>query len=358
MKRHTGPDRGTVLGGASDLRYFGPLSTVSSLFTETLDTKNKTPDELVSHQIKASLEQGTYSQWAHPGLNKVFARRVNGSLPPWDKALDLVSDFFREENSIWPLFDPPTFMTFLGRQYTDDPPDEPAWWACFNIVLAISERRRLERECATSDSWDAAWRYASNAMDVTLDVMMRNISLLSVQALIGIAWFYLGTPNPQPPFMLSAAAVRLGHATGLHRQDCGSTCRSAEKKQRGRVFWLAKMLDQHVCLRTGRPPAQDPDDFSVGLPIAGEGENLGISTTTDGQTTLNVFLCNVQLSLVEADVYTRLYSATAEGTEITNLQGIMTDLDEKLERWKETLPVEVRPDHVISGWNAATQLWT
>lgn len=73
-------------------------------------------------------------------------------------------------------------------------------------------------------------------MDVVLDVMMRNISLQSVHALLSLAWFYFGTSNTQPSFMLSSAALRLAHAIGLHDPDCDLQTRPKEKKVRERVF--------------------------------------------------------------------------------------------------------------------------
>lgn len=54
----------------------------------------------------------------------------------------------------------------------------------------------------------------------------------------------LGTQNPQPSFLLVAAAIRLAHSIGLHKRGSAFNLNPVEVEQRKRVFWIAYMLDK------------------------------------------------------------------------------------------------------------------
>ncbi|KAF3343151.1 Glucosylceramidase [Verticillium dahliae VDG2] len=273
-------------------------------------SRNKTerhPDAASFGKITASLRGGTFSRWVHPALQPLFGRTVHEPLTTWEQALSLVNDYFHHENRHWPLFDHPTFTAYLGRQYTDDPPPESSWWAALNIILATAQRRKAGTDPSNwQEALNQAWKYVRNAMSAVLDILFHNISLLSVQALVSIGHFFLDTPNPQPTFILSSSAVRLGQAIGLHKQDCQSTHERTDQKQRARVFWCATILDQLACSKTGRPPAQKAEDYAVRLPEASEGETLGTCVSIDGKTVLENFRLDAHLSTIEADSFQRL----------------------------------------------------
>ncbi|KAM0277043.1 hypothetical protein ACHAQH_006113 [Verticillium albo-atrum] len=248
-------------------------------------------------------------------------------------------------------------MAYLGRQYAEDPPIESAWWAALNIVLATAQRRRAGRDPSNwQETLSQAWKYVSNAMEAVLDILFHNISLLSVQALVGIGRFFLDTPNPQPTFILSSSAVRLGQAIGLHKQDCQSTHVRADKKQRARVFWCAKILDQQACFKTGRPPAQKTDDFAVNLPGVGEGDGLGTCVSLDGAVILENFRLDAHLSVIEADTFQRLYSAATPASNSSETQATVEDLDQQLELWVQSIPTAARHGNIDeTNWGESTR---
>lgn len=331
--------QGLILGRPGDLRYFGPSTTFSSIFPRTRNKAERHPDAASFGKITASLRGGTFSRWVHPALQPLFGRTVHEPLPTWEQALSLVNDYFHHENRHWPLFDHPTFTAYLGRQYTDDPPPESSWWAALNIVLATAQRRKAGTDPSNwQEALNQAWKYVRNAMSAVLDILFHNISLLSVQALVSIGHFFLDTPNPQPTFILSSSAVRLGQAIGLHKQDCQSTHERTDQKQRARVFWCATILDQLACSKTGRPPAQKAEDYAVRLPEASEGETLGTCVSIDGKTVLENFRLDAHLTTIEADSFQRLYSAATPARKSPETQAAVEDLDRQLERWVRSIP--------------------
>ncbi|TQN66484.1 Fusaridione A cluster transcription factor fsdR [Colletotrichum shisoi] len=163
-----------------------------------------------------------------------------------------------------PLFHPPAFIALLGQQYSGKSGRSPARWTAFNAVLAISHRQRVEE--GKSAQRERMWGYAANGLDTVLDILPRATQLISVQALLILAWFFLGTPNPQPSFMLVANAIRPAHSIGLYRKNYGASLSPIQRVTRINVFRPAFSMDRELSLRTGRPPAQDFGDFDVDLP--------------------------------------------------------------------------------------------
>ncbi|KAF4832529.1 Fusaridione A cluster transcription factor fsdR [Colletotrichum tropicale] len=212
--------------------------------------------------------------------------------------------------------------------YSGESEKSPAWWTALNAVLAISHRRRVE-EGASADK-ELMWSYAANALDTVLDILLRATQLMSVQALLTLACFFLGTPNPQPSFMLVANAIRLAHSIGLHRKNCGTSLSLLERTTRINVFWLAFSLDRELSLRTGRPPAQDFGDFDVDLPDLQSQPDFSNSNSMPASS--KVFSAGTRLAVIQAKLYSEIY--LSEGLEPVDIKRKTTDLHRDLEEWR------------------------
>lgn len=240
-------------------------------------------------------------------------------------------------------------MHLVELQYSTEPYHGSGWWASLNVTLAIAHRLRVMSNLVPQEEDDKAWGYLKNAMGVFPELMMRNTDLLSVQALLGMALFMQGTPNPQPSFLLISAAMRLAHSIGLHKRGTGFNLNPIEIEQRKRVFWIAYMLDKDLCLRSGRPPAQDDDDMNVELPEADPVDNIGNIPLADGKGKMNLFRVMCEVATIESEVYKRLYSVQATKQSDGDLLNTIGELDQKLEDWKDRIPVDFRPEHEIKA---------
>ncbi|KAF4415454.1 transcriptional activator Mut3p [Fusarium acutatum] len=270
----------------------------------------------------------SWSKWTHPSIEPLFTKRVMKPLPSWTEAFSLVSEFFTHEHQVFPCFDAPAFMCLLGQQYSDACTESPAWWVSLNSVLAIAQRRRAEA-AQSPEAEDLAWAYASNALAGTWDVLMRSTQLSSVQALLAIAWFFIGTPNPQPSFMLVGCAVRLAHSIGIHVESQDPSVSPAEANMRKKVFWIAICLDRELCLRTGRPPCHDLNAVYVDPPM-GSLDETEIIKTVEGHE-LNLFKGQIQLAVIQSAIYQDLHSGKAPPNCVADL---VADLLQKLENWR------------------------
>lgn len=325
-------------------RSIGPASGISLVsIREGPQESDPSRRQATQHRF----QEGSWSSWTQPSIQSMLERRVSRPLPPWSEAFSLVSEFFSHEHQAFPCFHPPTFVTLLGQQYSGSLSDSPAWWASLNAVLAISQRRRFENGQCDPGGEDIAWSYAANALGTTLDIMMRNTQLISVQALLCIARFFLGTPNPQPSFMLIGTAVRLAHSIGLHKTNHGTTADSIEQETRNKVFWVALTLDRELCLQTGRPPTHDLEHFHVQLPADCRHDDSEIITTMDGSK-LRLTKSHAELCLIQDSIYNELYSSQSSSESSCILESV-SRLTARLNDWRATVPGLLTDNPVCNG---------
>ncbi|KAL8803518.1 MAG: hypothetical protein Q9182_003119 [Xanthomendoza sp. 2 TL-2023] len=340
-----------VTNTSGETRYIGSSSGFSIFSPKGIQWINeKAGDSSFQEMIsKAAADDTKWVYWRPEIFTDMFARRTFMPLPPLHEALSLCRDFFDNFNCMFPLFHEPTFMHLVHRQYTRHPYEGSGWWASFNIALAIAHRIRVMSNLVPQEEDNKAWMYLKNALGVLTELTMRNLDLLSVQALLGMAMFLMGTPNPQPSFFLVAAAIRLANSIGLHKRGSGFDLNPVEIEQRKRVFWIGYLLDKDICLRSGRPPAQDDDDMNVDLPSEDPMDNIGNIPLADGKGKINLFRLMCSFSVIESKVYRQLYSTKASKQSDGALLNTIGDLDKELEVWKDSIPVDIRPEHEIKA---------
>ncbi|KEY69899.1 hypothetical protein S7711_06454 [Stachybotrys chartarum IBT 7711] len=340
-----------VTNQSGETRYIGSSSGFSILSPKGIQWVNsKTGDDSFQRMIsEVSVDDHKWTNWKPEVFGDLFPRPVFQPLPPKHEALSLLCDYFENFNCMFPLFHQPTFMHLVERQYSSDPYQGSGWWASLNCALAIAYRLRVMSNLVPAKEDEKAWGHIKNSMGVFSELAMRSTDLLSVQALLGMALFMQGTPNPQPGFLLISTAIRLAHSIGLHKKGTGFNLNPIEIEQRKRVFWIAFVLDKELSLRSGRPPAQDDDDMNVELPDADPADNIGNIPLADGKGKMNLFRVMCEFAVIESNVYRRLYSTRATKQTDGELLNTIGELDQQLEEWKDRIPIDFRPEHEIKA---------
>ncbi|KAM0278652.1 hypothetical protein ACHAQH_005039 [Verticillium albo-atrum] len=340
-----------VTNQSGETRYIGSSSGFSIFSPKGIQWVNeKTGDNSFQQMIsEVSIDDHKWTNWKPEIFSDLFRRPIFRPLPPKAEALSLLKDFFENFNCMFPLFHQPTFMHLVERQYSNDPYEGSGWWASLNCALAFAHRLRVMSNLVPQEEDDKAWAYLKNAMAIFPELTMRNTDLLTVQALLAMALFLQGTPNPQPTFVLVATAIRLSHCIGLHKRGTGFDLNPIEIEQRKRVFWIAYMLDKDLCLRAGRPPAQDDGDMTVELPDADPSDNIGNIPLADGKGKMNLFRVMCEFAIIEGKVYNRLYATQAAKQSPGELLNTIGELDKELEEWKDSIPIDFRPEHEIKA---------
>jgi Fungal specific transcription factor domain len=199
-----------------------------------------------------------------------------------------------------------------------------------------------------NDDEQKAWSFMKNASGVLSELTVRNTDLQSVQALLGMAHFMQTTSNPQLSLSLSSAAIRVSHSIGLHRENLLLNLSPVESEVRKRVFWVGYILDQDTSLRSGRPAAQDDSDMNMSLPDENPTDGVGdISASSGVGKCIFRFYC--ELALIQSKVHKMLYSVKASKYINEDIREITAVLNYELDKWKNRLPQEFRPGHVIKN---------
>lgn len=348
-------DHSSVLarGRTGDQRYFGPGSSVSILSSNGLRwIASHTRDPSVHRSLRTTLdEECRWTNWTHPMLTDAIRRESVFPLPPWSDALALVEEYFQHFHKMLPIFHPPTFMGMLNQQYSSEPIRDPGWWISLNAVLAIAQRRRNETNPSPTEAEEnLPWQFARNAMDLILDILMLNTSLMSVQALLALFYYFIGTPNPQPSFFLASAAVRTSHAIGLHETANLSNINAFEREQRQTIFWCALIADQAVSFRTGRPPAHALYDTKIELPESVLGDTLEVTNAEGKIESIDLFRAAAWMARIQAEIYYRLYSPSTTNRSEAEITMAVLELDNRLTEWRTALPPCVRPGYNMQAW--------
>jgi hypothetical protein len=216
---------------------------------------------------------------------------------------------------------------------------DPGWWACLNVVLALTHRFK---ESTTSEKHEdlEAWGFFQNALAVSNQLVTMHSTLASVQALLGMALVLQGTPNQGPVSLLTSSAIKLAQRMGLHRRCQDTGLSATEIEERKRVFWVAYALDKDISLQTGQPPTQDDDNMDVEFPF----ENCSTLNHPGGSNNMDFFNFRVRLALIQGQIYSRLCSVKA--TRQTPCERILAarELESMLRAWRTTVPVDFLRD--------------
>ena len=278
------------------------------------------------------------SHWNLTSVSNVFTRRTFRVLPPKDEALHLIKKSFQGFNSAFPLFDQATFMHTFESMDTNI--SDPGWWACLNVVLALTHRFR---GTATLDGEEdrEAWGYFQNALAVSNQLTTMHSTLSSVQALLGMSILIQGTPNQGPVSLLTSSAIKLAQSMDLHRRCQELSLSAAEIEQRKRVFWIAYSLDKDISLQTGHPPTQDDDDMDVELPV----ENNRAPTRPGEPNNADFFNSRVRLAMIQGQIYKRLCSVKATRQSVTDRVSAAKELEAMLQIWRASTPIDFQQDY-------------
>lgn len=105
------------------------------------------------------------------------------------------------------------------------------------------------------------------------------------------------------------------------------------------LFWLCYIFNQEYSLRTGLPPSLDDAhcDLTLCETATTDAQNIGLSRCSP------LFIPVARMAIIQSQIYRRLYSVVAQNKTDAELLSTIRDLDQLLEDWKLSIPMDVRP---------------
>ncbi|KAJ6171935.1 Transcription factor [Penicillium chermesinum] len=325
---------------SDETRYFGRSCSLS-IFSRTgiQWIKEKTGETAFLNIMSPnSTEDDPWNLWRPDVFHDLFASQVYKPLPSRAEVFSLIKDYFRTANRLFPLYHEASFMKMVEWQYTQQTCDDAARWASINMVICLAYEYRFSNNMKPEKDREKARLYFKNAISVFTELSLRRTDLLSVQAMLSMAFFLRGNSGSQYSLPFVTAAMRTCQRMGLHRDIPRPDLTPAQQEQRRRVFWVAFLVDQSSCLRAGSAPCQHPDDFNVPLPSELEGDD-----DPEVCSNLSFFRQLCRMCVIKSHIYCRLYSAKALRRDPKEIYQIVQELHADLIEWEKDYPLEEPP---------------
>ncbi|KAE8551777.1 hypothetical protein EYB25_005667 [Talaromyces marneffei] len=336
------------IGSASGFSLFSPHGV--RWISQKVGDKN----ELA--QLYRILSKHDYESWGHGNVD-LWApkpRSEHSPLPTKEVALEYVNCYFTTFNNVYPVINRNVFDSYLERQYSSNPPTSSAWYALFNSVLCLGsirttgERERHVRSSRlidyTSVAHETGVGYFRNASCCFHDLFFNQTNLMAMQAITLMMFITISSSNPQISYTLTSAGRNIVYSLGLHRSLDGAGLSPEEFEQRRNVFWVFYMLEKAICHNLGRPSVINDDDIAVELPP----KKPGLLRSPSGAGIYDIFQDSITLAIIGSRIYTELYSASSQTKSEEYRMKMLSKLDNHLQRWRDAMPIDIRPEHPIN----------
>ncbi|KAJ6104078.1 hypothetical protein N7523_010398, partial [Penicillium sp. IBT 18751x] len=328
------------------MRFFGASSGFGVPCSQEINRSEAKHKLGWEHTARRSAIQWPLTNWVPRILQNAYEQRITQALPSKEATMSLVASFFDNFNRTIPLVDETSLMRLVESHFSWNPDESPSSWVLFNVVLALSYRERAQASSDASTDLQKSLGHIKNALNVLVDLFLRNADLLAVQGLLGLALYFQGTPNAQALFMLAASAMRLSHSIGLHRNTTSGFTK-AEIEERRRVFWISFILDADISLRVGRPPVQDLEDYNTPLPSESPHDGKGIVSINE--TSVNFFRAWAQFATVQRLVYRHLQTVAINQQPKEIAFKSAKACEDALLLWRSSIPDLFRPENIFAS---------
>ncbi|KAJ4118751.1 hypothetical protein NW768_010812 [Fusarium equiseti] len=263
-------------------------------------------------------------------------------LPPLSEVLPVVDNYFRNYNTIIPLFDETAFMRMLLELFAQTTKRSIVPWAAINVVLAISYR---VLEGRGSDDSELA-RCLQNVRSVMAELMVQGKDLIGLQVLLGMVILFLGSSDFQLAIVLTGSVVRLAQSLRLNSKESLEGFTSAEKAHRTSLFWLTYIYDREMSQRSQSRYHQLDSDTDMDLPDSNPETNLGMIISSIDSIRFNYIRVKARLAYIHGKVYNLLYSPVSRTLTQEEKNNTIIRIEKILAEWVQEMPTEL---HTAEG---------
>ncbi|TVY41819.1 putative transcriptional regulatory protein [Lachnellula occidentalis] len=303
----------------------------------------------------------------------------------------LVRSYFDHVHKAFPIVDKAAFTlkyTHFRPGSSSLSPEDRIWLGTLNTVFAISASfAHLTRNPSRGHHNDHLL-FVARAKLLCMDegVLYRDARVSTVCALGLLCLYYFSTCRLNRAWTICGLAIRNATSLGLHLRSEASGIPDVEKEHRVRIWWSLYNLECSLNESTGRPTCVHDKDISAPLPVNINEEDFHpgqvlydrmediqsserlppnrpnsratrVQIATGVQslaymfpilelqlTTSTYFIYRTQLSIIAHEIVTQLYCASTINEKWSNVQDIIRGIDQRLNTWKENLPVEFNVD--------------
>jgi hypothetical protein len=223
------------------------------------------------------------------------------------------------------------------------------------LVVCVLGCQYLDKNVASELGFDVVGfqERSLKHLEANLLSLCEDTDLASVQICVLLGSFYLYTGRPNLGFVVLGSGIRCAYALGLHRENTWPRLREEDAEERRRVWWALYVFDRYASIIYGHPCGIREGEFNVSNP-----RNLDDTTQThshgtampnleggpEAVTLFTSVIFRIELYRLSSPVLMDLYFHPNESRR--NVSQTVRDLDSRLCRWRESLPLELRLDVV------------
>ncbi|RAK96569.1 putative C6 transcription factor [Aspergillus ibericus CBS 121593] len=190
--------------------------------------------------------------------------------PPVTVADQLVDSYFYAVHPTFPIVGKMIFLAQYKSFYSA-PYVRPGkrWLAILNLIFAVAARHVRHFYNEAENGLDDSLVYFSRAWKLSMSdtALLEHPNLQQVQV-EGLTSFYLMTIGQvNRSWRICGISIRSAVTMGLNLRSESNSIVHVSKETRYRVWWSLYMLDNSLCVMTGRPPSTSDDFFTTPLPV-------------------------------------------------------------------------------------------
>ncbi|KAL4929845.1 putative NRPS-like enzyme [Aspergillus undulatus] len=331
--------------------YLGPASGVFFL-NRVWRRLHQDETSAVPGQVQDEWGPKNTSVFMHGDKPYADYRDAGFALPPFEKALELVSRYFDYAMVTYRFLHRGSVEEWLRQVYShnislSNLPTGPLV-ARTSIILMIFAGNQAESS-SESERW-----YAASKHMLTMEVGPPRLE--TVQARLGQCLYLLSSSRANECWYTFGTAVQLVTAIGLHRRCAPKLSKKGitylERELRKRILWSAYTLDKYLNVIFGRPRLLHDVDIDQEFPDEVNDEDILQDDpamrlgTADSMMIASVL--HFRLGRILGDISRQFYTVNPMWREAPLEAAVRITSD--LEKWKETTPPlfnSVRPTSLI-----------
>ncbi|KAK1767564.1 fungal-specific transcription factor domain-containing protein [Phialemonium atrogriseum] len=243
-------------GSIRQMHLFGPNPADRSLVSErSLDITRRDMETVDIHSIANSTSLDRHGSAASP---KAAPRHTDRTT-----VLLIVRAFFDRVNVDFPVLHEASFLETL-EAWCKSPTAADHVWLCSFLCVLMLGRRHCDIDI--SDEQEERWWLQ---IQMFLPKVMFTSSLASIQSLMLAALHLHNTNSRDICWTLTGAAVRIGFAIGLHRDDIETDGTPLLREMRKKLWWTLYSFEQLQVSSYDRPSAMNDARHLPGPPREG-----------------------------------------------------------------------------------------
>lgn len=287
-----------------------------------------------SHKVQGDMDEG-------PFQHRLFAR-----FPGQQHTIGLVEKVIEQIQPYGVLFSTERVLQEFQSQTLaglDNCTDCPFRWAVVNSLFATAVLYKTYNGSLVSMS-KTAWAYFKNAFAIFPDLILREPSVLTCEALLAMCFFLLHSADDQTTAHLAAAAARVVHGLGMHRVEYYCLMDTVEAERHRRVFWMTYILNVEIMHRHGLPSPFGYNEPEVEHPT--DGGSIDMSADwLETHKSFGILRARAKLAIIQAQIHGLLSLPNDTQKGGVEFLGAAEKLHEALQSWKRTLPSHLDASH-------------